>query len=250
MQEAIALAAVRGHLAHSALSFLNQAGHRGPAVAQWPYLGISPDWLPGAADPIAAQSAWFKQLGIRGDGFFRLSVQFEMGGMGETGEIEFFIERVETAAGSFFGRYRIGIALKHAGKYARDVSVALLAGIILSAGSDSGARQPPVDTPYVCTINAELAGDRQALVRSAADDLALSAEAPADTHEAVIRARQSCLRAAGFDPGPIDGVYGPRTQAAARHFAFYHGGLIVNWNSAVFRQFVVEQAMHRSAPPD
>jgi osmotically-inducible protein OsmY len=40
----------------------------------------------------------------------------------------------------------------------------------------------------------------------------------AATGEAHVRAGQQALKERGFDPGPIDGVYGPRTAAAVKEF--------------------------------
>jgi peptidoglycan hydrolase-like protein with peptidoglycan-binding domain len=38
-----------------------------------------------------------------------------------------------------------------------------------------------------------------------------------------IRQAQQRLKEAGFDPGPIDGHFGPQTQAALREFQSAHG---------------------------
>jgi peptidoglycan hydrolase-like protein with peptidoglycan-binding domain len=45
----------------------------------------------------------------------------------------------------------------------------------------------------------------------------------ARSQEKVVRDAQIALRDAGFEPGRIDGVMGPRTQAAVREFQASHG---------------------------
>lgn len=44
------------------------------------------------------------------------------------------------------------------------------------------------------------------------------------TDKAGIRALQQQMKAAGFDPGPIDGIWGPRTQAAYDRYTAQQGG--------------------------
>ncbi len=46
---------------------------------------------------------------------------------------------------------------------------------------------------------------------------------PPPTHFADLRAIQEELKALGFDPGPVDGIYGSRTRAAVRAFQSEHG---------------------------
>lgn len=38
-----------------------------------------------------------------------------------------------------------------------------------------------------------------------------------------LRQVQEHLKAAGFDPGPIDGIFGPRLKAALRQYQAVHG---------------------------
>jgi peptidoglycan hydrolase-like protein with peptidoglycan-binding domain len=45
----------------------------------------------------------------------------------------------------------------------------------------------------------------------------------ARTQENVVRDAQIALRDAGYEPGRIDGVMGPKTQAAVREFQAAHG---------------------------
>src|SRR3954470_1882336 len=62
-----------------------------------------------------------------------------------------------------------------------------------------------------------------------------------------VRAVQRGLRAAGFRPGPIDGLFGPRTDRATRRFQRAAGlsvdGLV---GARTFRALVVRTARHRS----
>lgn len=60
-----------------------------------------------------------------------------------------------------------------------------------------------------------------------------------------IKARQRCLRAAGYDPGPIDGIQGSRTDAAAAEFAKDRGNIRVDWNSKVFLRHLVQFTIER-----
>ena len=43
-----------------------------------------------------------------------------------------------------------------------------------------------------------------------------------------VRSIQTLLANAGYDPGPADGVYGPKTQAAVARFQTSYGGLTVD----------------------
>lgn len=49
--------------------------------------------------------------------------------------------------------------------------------------------------------------------------VALAAEKPVKLSRTRVRELQQALKASGQDPGPVDGVLGPRTKAALRRYA-------------------------------
>ena len=73
------------------------------------------------------------------------------------------------------------------------------AGLWLAAGE--WANEPGSSPPAVTAVVAPSATEPQALPRAA--------------H---VRELQQALASSGFDPGPIDGIFGPRTKAALRKY--------------------------------
>jgi peptidoglycan hydrolase-like protein with peptidoglycan-binding domain len=69
-------------------------------------------------------------------------------------------------------------------------------------------------------------------VKQSADIKNLNMDAVPNLGREIIRKVQATLEAKGFDPGPIDGVAGPRTKAAVRkyqdHFVIKASGEIDN----------------------
>ena len=51
----------------------------------------------------------------------------------------------------------------------------------------------------------------------------LNMDAVPDLGRDIVRKIQAALEAKGFDPGPIDGVVGPRTKAAVRKYQDHFG---------------------------
>src|SRR5215218_3732452 len=68
---------------------------------------------------------------------------------------------------------------------------------------------------------------RRALTNAVASPLRRGAGYAQPNGSPRVRALQSRLRRQGFSPGPVDGVFGPRTEAALRRFQ-EHGGLPAN----------------------
>jgi peptidoglycan hydrolase-like protein with peptidoglycan-binding domain len=82
----------------------------------------------------------------------------------------------------------------------------------------AGAQQSGMDTPSYA--------DEKRLMPKDAHPRAPSSQAmpsEARSQEKAVRDAQIALRDAGFEPGRIDGVMGPRTQAAIREFQASHG---------------------------
>ncbi|MFP4063175.1 MAG: peptidoglycan-binding domain-containing protein, partial [Halochromatium sp.] len=67
----------------------------------------------------------------------------------------------------------------------------------------------------VLWINASALDDDRSAATSAA---ATSAPQALTATPQTVKALQTALRAQGFDPGPIDGLLGPRTTAAIKEF--------------------------------
>jgi peptidoglycan hydrolase-like protein with peptidoglycan-binding domain len=59
--------------------------------------------------------------------------------------------------------------------------------------------------------------------QSTGTDTKLDMNAVPSLNEEKIRRAQQALQAKGFDPGPIDGVIGPRTEDAIRNFQDRYG---------------------------
>lgn len=70
-----------------------------------------------------------------------------------------------------------------------------------------------------------LGAEREAIDASVPlrEQQAVSDAGPPPWGAAGIRSIQMALRNAGFDPGPVDGQMGPRTQSAVRSFQMAHG---------------------------
>ena len=60
-------------------------------------------------------------------------------------------------------------------------------------------------------------------VKQSKDIRNLNMDAVPDLGRGIIRKVQAVLEAKGFDPGPIDGVVGPRTRAAVRKYQEHFG---------------------------
>ncbi|MFN3314498.1 MAG: peptidoglycan-binding domain-containing protein [Hyphomonas sp.] len=100
----------------------------------------------------------------------------------------------------------------------------------------------PTETLFVCSINVEMVGNRNELIQAAVNDLVVAEEISDEHLVSVWSARQLCLYRAGYDPGPIDGKYGPKTKAAEQKFSQMNGGIVVNWYSSAFAEYVITQA--------
>jgi peptidoglycan hydrolase-like protein with peptidoglycan-binding domain len=60
-------------------------------------------------------------------------------------------------------------------------------------------------------------------VKQSADIKNLNMDAVPNLGREIIRKVQATLEAKGFDPGPIDGIAGPRTKTAIRNFQERYG---------------------------
>jgi len=60
-------------------------------------------------------------------------------------------------------------------------------------------------------------------VKQSTDIRNLNMDAVPNLGREIIRKVQAALEAKGFDPGPIDGVVGPRTRAAVRKYQEHFG---------------------------
>lgn len=162
------------------------------------------------------------------------------------GDIEFIIESEDLIIGSLFQRLRASITVSDFKDVGKNVISALLAGAILAtviSPVPAGSANELSENIYVCSINGHLDGNRLAIESDAISDLKIYNNSDAHEQLHATRARQLCLKAAGFDPGPIDGIHGKRTTHAQNEFAQTHGGIIVNWNSEVFLRFLIQKAM-------
>ena len=88
------------------------------------------------------------------------------------------------------------------------VGLAILApvtvGVMLAAGLWANE---PESAPPVVTAAAASAGEPQAKAEPQ--------EKPTAEH---VRELQQALATAGYDPGPVDGIFGPRTKSALRKY--------------------------------
>ena len=154
--------------------------------------------------------------------------------------------------GSRFARIRMHFTPQDGIDFLSGVCASLVAAAIIGLATPAGTENvvrmdAPEGTWFVCSVGLEVGGDRDRIFDRAADELELHAEADAEARRRIVQGRQMCLAAAGFSPGPIDGVSGELTKAAERAFVAHHGLERFAWESHFARRFLVETAHQRHA---
>ncbi|MGX1155453.1 peptidoglycan-binding domain-containing protein [Streptomyces albogriseolus] len=91
----------------------------------------------------------------------------------------------------------------------------------VSSAAPAGAAASPTATSYTCRIE-RVGGQWFAGLSRTRDAILLNGHAGAQVAEA-----QCLLRRAGFPPGDIDGIYGPRTERAVQRLQ-QRAGLVVD----------------------
>ncbi len=147
--------------------------------------------------------------------------------------------------GSLFQRRLFTLSLPDLGQISNAVVgglvVAALSSIPSSHQSNEFTTKFQGEDLYSCTINAWVVGPNEELVDDMIHEL-IGNSNQSEQPPSVWRARQLCLLAAGFDPGPIDGKYGPQTTEAEKRYSYFHGSIKVNWSSRVFARHVIIHA--------
>ncbi|WP_445217328.1 hypothetical protein ACKWRH_35545 [Bradyrhizobium sp. Pa8] len=195
-------------------------------------------------DLLSKQDSYFREVGITsGDNF--LAIPF-LGG-----KIQFNIENLDQAVtGSYFSKFRASITIESAKHFSRDLFIAVVAHLLVSTAFGHVPRHvelpPPPPVHYVCTVDGSIPGDPESLISEATNDLGLSQQSAPTRIKEVWKSRQLCLKAAGFDPGAIDGVRGVATIRAEQRFEHFYS-VKVNWNSKVFQRYIVKLAQDHSA---
>jgi hypothetical protein len=184
-------------------------------------------------DAFCQQDRVFARLGVQVSSPDRLIIPFD------AGSIAFLFKVEEQIPGSFFSKFSVDAEVRGVGRIGESVVAVLLAGVL----SGPVQRAVPPQTGYYCTMSAVLTGDRNQLIRQAADDLRMPDHPSSEAQEEVWRSRQLCLAADGVGIGRLDGSYGPDTQRAENDYSRKNEGIPVNWESPVFREYVVEKAM-------
>ena len=166
------------------------------------------------------------------------------------------IEHIEHFHGSFLSKNTIRIVVSEgksiAGHVIAGLFVVIISSAIISHPDGDGNNDPVLITAeqkplYICFLDTVILGNAESIYENAAVDLLMLKHYSNEEKKLVIRSRQACLKAAGFDPGPIDGIDGPLTEGAAEAFSYYHGGIVINWNSVIFLRFLVQSATKRQS---
>lgn len=193
-----------------------------------------------AHDPYFMLQSQAKILAQRGVSFGpNVAFSMQLGSYLARGVIHVNVQRV----GSASSKTTISIDISDVKEISRNVIAGLILYAITTQPLGGGlVAKTPTETLFVCSINVEMVGDRKELIQSAVNDL-VTAEGISDEHlVSVWSARQLCLYRAGYDPGPIDGVYGPKTKSAEQKFSIMNGGITVNWQSRAFAEYLITQA--------
>jgi peptidoglycan hydrolase-like protein with peptidoglycan-binding domain len=98
-------------------------------------------------------------------------------------------------------------------------------GVALPQTTTEKAKDKAEDVKDKAEDKADKAGDKaESTTEKAKDTMKAAGEKVKDRLAAEnVRASQQALKAKGFDPGPIDGIMGPRTAAAVRDFQQQQG---------------------------
>ncbi|MFD1158356.1 peptidoglycan-binding domain-containing protein [Roseovarius aestuarii] len=136
------------------------------------------------------------------------------------GPLKIEFERLE----SHFGSFSIKRTLKVVLPDPQQVSSAVLASLIFSVIPTYGenitvAEGKAENSLFVCYLNRTMPDEFGQIMDTAVTDLKMSANFSELERQRVWRNRQLCLKAAGYDPGLIDGINGPKTEAAFKEFA-------------------------------
>lgn len=129
----------------------------------------------------------------------------------------------------------------------------VLGGLILTAILAGPVEDAPLDflftnedgSHYICTVNHPVPGNPDEIIADAAKLLSTT-DFNDEVHKRdVWKARQTCLTAAGFDPGEIDGINGPNTESASEAYTYYFDGVEVNWSSENFARHIIYHSFVR-----
>lgn len=237
----LALLVARHRVALSVAQLHRDIRHRGGADSHYSTgryvtdlhsaLSVLKSASPG--DALSEQDRVFERLGVQVSSPEQLIIPFD------AGSIEFHFAVDEQILGSFCSKFSVSAAVRGVGRLGESVVAALLAGVL----SGPVQRAMPPQTGYYCTISAVLTGDKNRLIREAADDLRMPEDSSTEQQEAVWRSRQLGMAADGVSIGRLDGLYGANTRRAENDYARKNGGIHVNWDSQVFREYVIEKAM-------
>ncbi|MTH60649.1 peptidoglycan-binding domain-containing protein [Paracoccus litorisediminis] len=193
------------------------------------------------------QDNFLAQLGFRRR--YDDSYEISLPNLGLTVLIAF--ERQEIERGSIYRKTRTRILITS--KDTKDVVKAVLATLIGSALASCAISPEPMDFAYslrtqpiyICTINASMQGNNEEIVREAAEMLSTTEFRSKEHEMEVWKARQMCLAAAGFDPGPIDGIPGDRTMKAAESYSAAFDNVQILWSSSVFARHLIYHSFVR-----
>lgn len=206
------------------------------------YGNVGGDWLRPEALRLG-QRRFLISLGFEfeNSNTFRLQVL--------NGEIRVEIEEFEALPGSLWKKKVVRVFLTDFDEIRRTVIASVFTAMLLSpspVNPNNGFHiNSQEGTYFICTSNAEITGGYAQIQEDALKTL--SPPNGVDAVASTIKARQFCLAAAGFDPGPIDGIYGPKTKAAEEAYSNAHGGINVDWSQNFSRHILLYAAKHHEA---
>lgn len=162
------------------------------------------------------------------------------------------LEFVESSfiEGSIFRRDRVRLRVE--AQRHETIAEKVIVGVLVTAlGTATVASGTAIYTSwpnptYICSVNSIVNQPfgKDVLIE-AVSDLQLPAGASIQKQRSVYYGRQSCLKALGFDPGPIDGHPTQLLSDAERRYS-EATGVYVNWDSVPFVRTILETGARRA----